>query len=147
MVDAGAPDREPLKPSDWTTLGDDKLLEIRMCDLGLRIEGTELEARIAVVSGELEARGVRFRPHYWLMRIPLRGLGWTLIALVLGCRTNGRVAAEAGPPRPGSASTAAPVVRKASVVVFWLTASDTLEASDGADLLDDFRYYTRATTP
>ena len=27
MVDAGPPDREPLKPSDWTTLGDDKLLE------------------------------------------------------------------------------------------------------------------------
>jgi len=66
MVDAGAADREPLKPSDWTTLGDDKLLEIRMCDLDLRIEGTELEARIAIVSGELEARGVRFRPHYWL---------------------------------------------------------------------------------
>ena len=47
MVDAGAPDREPLKPSDWTALGDDKLLEIRMCDLGLKIEGTELETRIS----------------------------------------------------------------------------------------------------
>jgi Putative zinc-binding metallo-peptidase len=66
MVDAGPADREPLKPSDWTALGDDKLLEIRMCDLGLKIEGTELETRIAAVTGELEARGVRFRPHYWL---------------------------------------------------------------------------------
>src|SRR3954466_10602902 len=66
MVDAGAPDRDPLKPPDWTTLGDDALLEVRMCDLGLRIEGTQIETRIAVVSGELEGRGIRFRPHYWL---------------------------------------------------------------------------------
>jgi Asp-tRNA(Asn)/Glu-tRNA(Gln) amidotransferase A subunit family amidase len=26
--------REPLTPSDWTTLSDEKLLEVRMCDLG-----------------------------------------------------------------------------------------------------------------
>jgi hypothetical protein len=37
-----------------------------MCDLGLTIEGTELEARIAVIADELLARGVRFRPRYWL---------------------------------------------------------------------------------
>src|SRR6266853_4504149 len=66
MVDAGPADRDALKPSDWTTLGDDKLLEIRMCDLELRIEGTELEARIAAIDKELAARGVRFRPRYWL---------------------------------------------------------------------------------
>src|SRR5258708_28884990 len=66
MVDAGPADREPLKPSDWTTLGDDKLLEVRMCDLALRIEGTQIETRIAAVSGELETRGLTFRPHYWL---------------------------------------------------------------------------------
>ena len=81
------------------------------------------------------------------MQIALRASGWTLIALVLGCRADGRVAAEPGPPPPGSHSTTAPVVREASLVVFWLAASDTLEASDGADLLDDFRYYTRAATP
>jgi hypothetical protein len=65
MVDAGPADRE-LTASDWTTLADDALLEVRMCDLGLRIEGTELDARIAAVNGELEARGLTFRPHYWL---------------------------------------------------------------------------------
>ena len=66
MVEAGPSDRDSLTPVDWTTLSDEKLLEIRMCDLGVTIEGTELEARIAVIAGELEARGVRFRPRYWL---------------------------------------------------------------------------------
>ena len=66
MVEAGPSDRDALTPVDWTTLSDEKLLEVRMCDLGVTIEGTELEARIAVIAGELEARGVTFRPRYWL---------------------------------------------------------------------------------
>ena len=37
MVETAPADRDPLKPSDWTTLSDDKLLEIRMCDLDLHI--------------------------------------------------------------------------------------------------------------
>jgi len=65
MVDAAAADR-PLKPIDWASLPDDKLLEVRMCDLGVTIEGTDLETRIATINKELEARGVRFRPRYWL---------------------------------------------------------------------------------
>jgi hypothetical protein len=63
---ATAIDTEPLKPGDWTTLSDEKLLEVRMCDLGLTIAGTELEARIAQLNAELDARGLSFRPHYWL---------------------------------------------------------------------------------
>jgi Putative zinc-binding metallo-peptidase len=66
MVEAGPPDREPLTPVDWTTLSDEKLLEVRMCDLGLTIAGTELEARIAQLDAELGARGLGFRPHYYL---------------------------------------------------------------------------------
>jgi Putative zinc-binding metallo-peptidase len=66
MVEAGPSDRDALNPVDWTTFSDEKLLEVRMCDLGLAIEGTELEARIAIIAGELQARGVRFRPRYWL---------------------------------------------------------------------------------
>jgi hypothetical protein len=65
MVEAPAADR-PLKPIDWASLPDDKLLEVRMCDLGVTIEGTELEARIAVINKELGARGLKFRPRYWL---------------------------------------------------------------------------------
>jgi hypothetical protein len=68
MVEPGAPpDREPLKPPDWwASLGDDKLLEVRMCDLNLSIEGTDVELRIAEVDAELDARGLVFRPRYYL---------------------------------------------------------------------------------
>jgi hypothetical protein len=51
---------------EWASFTDDQLLVMRMCDLGVTIEGTELEQRIAVVNAELDARGVHFRPHYWL---------------------------------------------------------------------------------
>ncbi len=67
MVESAAPDRDSLKPPDWWTgLSDEKLLEVRMSDLQLTIEGTGLDQRIAVVNGELEARGLTFRPHYYL---------------------------------------------------------------------------------
>jgi hypothetical protein len=66
MVEAAATDREPLKPADWAGWSDDKLLEVRMRDLGLTIEGTDLEQRIGQLSAELDARGLVFRPHYWL---------------------------------------------------------------------------------
>jgi hypothetical protein len=66
MVDTPAADLEPLKAADWTTLSDEKLLEIRLCDLALSIEGTELEHRIAQLNAELEARGLAFKPHYYL---------------------------------------------------------------------------------
>src|SRR3954467_3804163 len=56
----------PLTTFDWAALPDEKLLEVRMCDLGVVIEGTDLESRIAAVNAELEARGVTFRPRFWL---------------------------------------------------------------------------------
>jgi hypothetical protein len=51
---------------DWTTLPEEQLLDVRLRDLNLSIEGTELEPRIAQIDAELDARGVLFRPHYWL---------------------------------------------------------------------------------
>jgi hypothetical protein len=66
MVDTAAADPEPLKPIDWTTLSDERLLEVRMCDLHLTIAGTDLEPRIAELNAEMEARGLIFRPHYYL---------------------------------------------------------------------------------
>src|ERR1700730_15584748 len=51
---------------EWASWPDEKLLEIRLCDLGVAIEGTELEQRIAEIGAELEARGLAFRPHFWL---------------------------------------------------------------------------------
>jgi hypothetical protein len=37
-----------------------------MCDLGVRIEGSVLEARIAELRQELADRGIAFSPHFWL---------------------------------------------------------------------------------
>jgi hypothetical protein len=51
---------------EWGSWPDDKLLDLRLCDLPITIEGTDLETRIAEISTELEARALTFRPHYWL---------------------------------------------------------------------------------
>jgi hypothetical protein len=51
---------------DWTALTDEQLLDVRMCDLPIAIEGSWLEGRIAALFEELDARGLTFRPHFWL---------------------------------------------------------------------------------
>jgi hypothetical protein len=51
---------------EWWTLPDEQLLDVRMCDLGLTIEGSTLEARINELNDELAQRKVVFRPHFWL---------------------------------------------------------------------------------
>jgi hypothetical protein len=42
------------------------MLDLRMCDLGLTIEGTWLEPLTQRIHRELEEKGLRFRPHFWL---------------------------------------------------------------------------------
>jgi hypothetical protein len=51
---------------DWPDLPDQALLEVRFCELGIRIEGSWLEPRIHQLFDELAARGLTFRPHFWL---------------------------------------------------------------------------------
>ena len=51
---------------DLNRMTDDQLLELRLSDLPLTIEDTPLEQRIARLHEELEARGIKFRPHVWL---------------------------------------------------------------------------------
>jgi putative zinc-binding metallo-peptidase len=51
---------------EWASWSDEKLLEARFCDLGVTIDGTDLEARIARINAELDSRSLKFRPHYWL---------------------------------------------------------------------------------
>jgi len=51
---------------DWARLCDEELLDLRICDLGLQIEGTPLERRILRLHEELQTRRLRFRPHFWL---------------------------------------------------------------------------------
>ena len=50
----------------WTHLSDEQLLDLRLCDLRLRLRGSGLEPRIARLYRELAARGISFRPHAWL---------------------------------------------------------------------------------
>ncbi|QDU65381.1 hypothetical protein [Engelhardtia mirabilis] len=50
----------------WATLPDAELLDWRLCDLGLAIEGSELEGRVERLHEELARRGLRFKPYVWL---------------------------------------------------------------------------------
>ncbi len=50
----------------WTDLPDEKLLDLRLCDLNLRIEGSILEEHTRELYRDLERRGLCFRPHFWL---------------------------------------------------------------------------------
>src|SRR5262245_48366203 len=52
-------------PADWPDYGDEQLLDSRMADLPLAIEGT-LAARIAQLREELSARGLRFAINFYL---------------------------------------------------------------------------------
>lgn len=50
----------------WVDWPDEKLLDVRMCDLDVRIRGSDTEERITQLWGELADRGFRFRPHFWI---------------------------------------------------------------------------------
>ena len=58
----------PLPPvrDDWPALNDEALLDVRFCELGLDLENSWLEPRLAQIDKELAGKGVRFRPHFWL---------------------------------------------------------------------------------
>ena len=43
-------------PDWWTSLNDEQLLDVRMCDLHVTIEGSKLVASIAQLHAELENR-------------------------------------------------------------------------------------------
>ena len=50
----------------WTHLGDEALLDLRLCDLHLQLAGSVVQLRITRLYRELAARGIGFRPHAWL---------------------------------------------------------------------------------
>jgi hypothetical protein len=50
----------------WANYSDKKLLDTRLCDLGLEISGTWLEKPVAQIYSEMQRRGLRLRPHFWL---------------------------------------------------------------------------------
>ena len=45
---------------------DRQLLDLRLCDLPVRIRGTRLEQRIEKLYREMESRSLAIRPHVWL---------------------------------------------------------------------------------
>ena len=53
-------------PSRWVSLSDEQLLDLRFCDLGLQLEGSWAAERMRELWAELEARGLRLKPHAWL---------------------------------------------------------------------------------
>lgn len=50
----------------WQTMSDERLLDQRLCDLDLHIEGAPVEKHTWRLDEELAAKGLRFRPHYWV---------------------------------------------------------------------------------
>src|SRR5215467_11278685 len=50
----------------WEDLPDNDLLKMRICDLRVRIHGSELEERVQQLYHELEGRGLPFRPDCYL---------------------------------------------------------------------------------
>jgi hypothetical protein len=65
----------------WTVLSDDELLKLRICDLRVRIEGSELEPHVAQVMGELDARGLALKPEAYLADEWFSPSGAPLIAI------------------------------------------------------------------
>ena len=55
-----------IPPDEWAAWPDEKLLDLKISELGVTIEGSALEARIAELQAELDARGLTFQPHFWL---------------------------------------------------------------------------------
>ncbi len=47
-------------------MSDEKLLDVRLCDLGLTLEHSGLDDRIARLEEELARKGLDFRPHFWI---------------------------------------------------------------------------------
>ena len=50
----------------WASLPDGKLLQLRLKDLKVTVEGTWLERRLEDLYDELDQRGLRIRPHAWI---------------------------------------------------------------------------------
>jgi len=67
-------------PADWASLPDEELLNLRMCDLPLRIEDT-LAERTDQLRQELDAAGIRARVHFYLAEEWFTPDGATAIAI------------------------------------------------------------------
>jgi hypothetical protein len=55
----------PLEPP-WVKLSDQELLALRLCDLGLKVAGSEVEPRVEQLYKELDQRGLPLKPQCYL---------------------------------------------------------------------------------
>ena len=60
-----APKQSESQP-DLAAMSDDELLRMRMCDLKLKIAGSELESRIETFYAELASKGLAIKPVCYL---------------------------------------------------------------------------------
>jgi len=73
------------KIKDWEKLPDEEILKIRVRDLGIQIQGSELQLLIERLYEELDARGICFHPQCYLTdewlcpdKIPIIGIPFCL---------------------------------------------------------------------
>jgi hypothetical protein len=51
---------------EWADWPDERLLDVRMCDLGIAVKTSGLGVFIRQLHRELRQHGIRFRPYFWL---------------------------------------------------------------------------------
>ena len=56
----------PRRKYAWEKLSDEQLLKQRLSSLRVKVEGTWLEDCLGALNEELQARGIRLRPHTWI---------------------------------------------------------------------------------
>ena len=61
------PQPDVIPAEEWAQWPDERLLDLRINQLGVAIEGSALETRLADLRAEIAARGLTtFEPHFWL---------------------------------------------------------------------------------
>ena len=50
----------------WERMPDDEILDMRLCDLKLILKGSRVERLLDKLYRELQAKKLRFRPHFWI---------------------------------------------------------------------------------
>lgn len=54
------------KPHKWENYSDERLLDVRLCDLKLTLKGSPVEKMVETLKEELKSRRFRFLPHFWV---------------------------------------------------------------------------------
>ena len=54
------------RPRTWSRLSDEALLDLRLCDLRLRLDGSRLARAVKRMHRELAGRGIALAPHCWI---------------------------------------------------------------------------------